>query len=51
MVLLLGESEMNEQAGVSKKYEKHFLLDKLKFRKICGVIREHSKKLREKTYI
>ena len=42
---------MSEQAGISKGFTKHFLLDESKLRKLCDVIREHSEKLKERTYL
>jgi len=42
---------MSEQAGITKRFTKNFLLDETKFRKICDVIRKHSEKLEEETYL
>lgn len=42
---------MSEKAGIRKEFEKPFLLDEAKLRKICEVLREHAKKLDFPTYL
>lgn len=42
---------MSEKAGIRKEFDKPFLLDEAKLRKICEVLREHAKKLEFPTYL
>ena len=42
---------MNNRAGLRKEYKKHFTIDEAKLRRIADIIREHSKKLEDKTYL
>jgi hypothetical protein len=42
---------MSLRAGIRREYSKHFTLDEGKLRRLCNVIREHSKNLGYGTYL